>query len=145
MNGQLLIVDDEIEICKSLSLYFKSIGYDVDIAQNGIEALNIFAKKRIDVLISDIVMPEMDGVELLGEVRKQYPMTRVIMITGYVTLENGLACMRRGADTFIFKPLDDIIELEEEVNTAIARLQKWNKKLKELVGMKPNKKGADNE
>jgi DNA-binding NtrC family response regulator len=138
MSAHLLIADDEAEIRQALSVYFRSLDYDVDCADCGISALEIMANKRIDVLISDIVMPRMDGVELLREVRKNYPMTRVVMITGYVTLDNALACMRHGADTCVFKPIEDMRELTEAVQGSLAHLTRWQEKLKELMGMRPD-------
>ncbi len=138
----LLIVDDESEIRDMLSRHFRMSGYDVDVAGNGIEALKILNEKRLDVVISDIRMPGMDGVALLREIQQQFPMMRVIMITGYVTLENALACMRNHADTCVFKPLNDLSELEEAVETALTALARWNNKLRELQGMKPVEKGA---
>lgn len=136
MSIELLIVDDEVEIRKSLGVYFKSCGYEVTLAENGNAALGVLAVKRIDICISDIIMPIMDGVELLRQVRHDYPMTRVIMITGYVTLENALACMRLGADTCVFKPFEDLSELTSAVEGSTAILNSWKKKLKELVFMK---------
>ena len=137
MKGRLLVVDDEAEIQEMLSRHFRMCGYDVDVAGNGIEALDLLKDKRVDVVISDIRMPKMDGVALLREIRAQYPMMHVIMITGYVTLENALACMRNHADTCIFKPLNDLGELEEAVEMALAALARWNRKFRELQGMKP--------
>ena len=95
------------------------------------------AQARTEVVISDIVMPRMDGVELLRAVRQQYPMIHTIMITGYVTLENALACMRHGADTCVFKPLEDLNELEEAVEFAVGRLIRWQEKLRMLQTMNP--------
>jgi CheY-like chemotaxis protein len=82
------------------------------------------------------MMPEMNGIELLCRIRAEYPMTRVIMITGYVTLENALACLRNNADTCIFKPLSDLEELDTAVAAAVAYLDNWKRKLAELRGMK---------
>ncbi|TWI74210.1 response regulator receiver domain-containing protein [Desulfobotulus alkaliphilus] len=142
MKGNLLIVDDEKEIRDMLSRHFRLLGYDVLTAEHGLDALSILQKKRVDVVISDIIMPEMDGVDLLREIRKQYPMVRIIMITGYVTLENALACMRNQADTCIFKPLNDLGELEEAVQIAIAAQTRWTRKFRELKGMKPDTHGG---
>lgn len=136
MKRHVLIVDDEAEIRKALVAYFRTRGYDVDAAEDGTAALDVLAVKRTDVLISDIVMPRMDGVELLRQVRQQYPMTRVIMITGHVTLENALACMRHGADTCVFKPFEELGELREAVERSVASLERWESKLKELVSTK---------
>ncbi len=79
----------------------------------------------------------MTGIELLREVRKHYPMTHVIIITGYVTMENLLSTLRLGADTCIFKPIHDMSELESAVENAIEDLNKWQDKLRQLMGMKP--------
>lgn len=142
MKGRLLIVDDEQEIREMLSRHFRMMDYDVALACNGREALEVLAKTRTDVVISDIRMPEMDGVALLREVRNQYPMTHVIMITGYVTIENALTCMRKQADTCVFKPLTDLSELEEAVEAGMAALARWNRKFRELQGMKPAEEGS---
>lgn len=137
MNARLLIVDDEPEICEMLSRHFRYLGFHVETASDGIEALEKLAKARTEVIISDIVMPQMDGVELLRTIRQQYPMIHTIMITGYVTLENALACMRHGADTCVFKPLEDLTELEEAVEFAVGRLKRWHEKLRMLQAMNP--------
>jgi CheY-like chemotaxis protein len=137
VKARLLIVDDEPEICEMLSRHFRYIGFHVDTASDGIEALEKLAKARTEVIISDIVMPQMDGVELLRTIQQQYPMIHTIMITGYVTLENALACMRHGADTCVFKPLEDLTELEEAVEFAVGRLKRWHEKLRMLQAMNP--------
>ncbi|HEW78808.1 MAG TPA: response regulator [Phycisphaerales bacterium] len=137
MKARLLIVDDEAEICDMLSRHFRYLGYAVDTASNGIEAMEKLVHVSTQVVISDIVMPRVDGVELLRAVQQQYPMVHTIMITGYVTLENALSCMRHGADTCIFKPLEDLSELEEAVERAVISLKRWQDKLKELQRMKP--------
>ncbi|MGL1934305.1 MAG: response regulator [Fibrobacterales bacterium] len=139
--GRLLIVDDEQEICEMLSRNFKLLGHAVETANNGVEALRLMNEKQFDVVISDIIMPEMNGVALLKEIRNKYPMLRVIMMSGYVTLDNALECMKNQAETFIFKPLNDLEELENAVNTAMQSLFTWNTKFLELRGLNPVKKG----
>ena len=78
----------------------------------------------------------MTGVELLRKIRKEFPMVHVIMITGYVTMDNVLSCMRLGADTCVFKPLEDMTELEDAVKAAFDHIKHWQKKLKTLIDMK---------
>lgn len=134
----LLIVDDEEEIREALSRHFRFLGYEVMTASNGVEALEILAHESVAIIISDIMMPVMDGVELLRVVRKEYPMVRLIIITGYVTQENVLACMRHDADTCIFKPWADMSELEEAVRAAFERINLWKRKLRILLDMKPS-------
>ena len=125
MDINLMIVDDEPEIVQMLSRHFRFLGYSVDTASDGMEALEKMTNTKTDIVISDIMMPRMDGVELCGAIRKDYPMTRVIMITGYVTLANALACCRRGAETCIFKPLEDLSEVELAVENAVEKIQHW--------------------
>jgi len=134
---RILIVDDEVEICEMLSRHFRYIGYDVETANDGRQAMEKLAESIFQVVISDIVMPKMDGVELLRTIGKQFPMIHVVMITGYVTLDNALSCMRLGADTCVFKPLEDLTELEDAVTNAVSALKLWQEKLKMLRTMNP--------
>lgn len=136
MNKHILVVDDEQEIRDMLSRHFRLLGFEVTTAENGVSALEVLAEQTIRVVISDIMMPEMNGIALLQEIRQEYPMTRVIMITGYVTLDNALACMRNQADTCIFKPLGDLSELVDAVTKAFEHLEGWEQKLVALQGLK---------
>jgi DNA-binding NtrC family response regulator len=135
MEPCILIVDDEPDIRSALARRYRLKGYSVETADNGEGALTLLETKPYQVVISDIKMPRMDGIELLRRIRSEYPMTRVIMMTGYVTLENGLACLRHGADTCIFKPLEDLKEMDDAINNAVVFLQHWEKKLLQLNGM----------
>lgn len=133
---RILIVDDEEEIRDTLSRHYKFQGYQTMTAGNGVEALKVLEKERIEIVISDIMMPVMNGVELLHKIRSDFPMTHVIIMTGYVTMDNLLAALRYGADTCIFKPITEFDEMDESVEMAIKHLKKWQKKLLELQGLK---------
>lgn len=137
MVVQILVVDDEAEIREMLARHFRFLGYSVETAANGREAIARLEETRTDIVISDIMMPQMNGVELLAHIREEYPMTHAIMITGYVTLDNAMNCMRLGADTMIFKPLEDMSQLEQAVGRAVARIQHWLQLLTDLRAMKP--------
>lgn len=139
MKGRILVVDDEAEIRGLLKRHYSLEGYEVDEAANGREACERLEARRYDLVISDIMMPEMDGVELLGLIRQEYPMTRVVMITGYVKLSNALACMRRGADSCVFKPLLELDELDEAVELSLRMLRRWESQLKQLHAVQPEK------
>ena len=136
MAINLLVVDDEESISDMLARHFTLMDYDVTTASNGKEALEVLSRKRIDIVITDILMPEMNGIEFLERLRIDSPMVCAIVITGYVTLENALNCMQLGAENFIFKPLEDLTELEEAVKKAELRLKTWQRKLRELRGLK---------
>lgn len=132
----MLIVDDEKEIREMLARHFRLNDYLVHMAENGRQAVDVLERERIDILITDLLMPEMSGIELLEYVREEAPMIHAIAITGYVTLENALSCMRLGADTIVFKPLEDLSELESAVQAAERDLHLWQTKLRELRGMR---------
>jgi len=133
---KLLIVDDEADIANTLASHFSFCGYETDTASNGKEALRKLAVNSVEVVITDIKMPEMDGIDLLREIKLLYPMIRVIVITGYVSLENFFAVFRHGADRCCFKPLNDLTELDAAVERAIDDLKTWQRKLKELNRLK---------
>lgn len=137
MKVRILVVDDEEEIREMVRRHFRFLGFHVDTAENGRAALAIMQEQRYDIVISDIMMPEMTGTDMLREIRKQYPMTHVIMMTGYVTLDNALTCMRLGSDTLILKPLEDLGELEGAVERAVAAVSRWLTLLRKLQEMKP--------
>lgn len=136
MAKKLLIVDDEVEIREMLSRHFKFLGYITATAGNGQEAMDYLDEHKVDIIITDIMMPVMDGVTLLKNIRKEYPMVQVIMITGYVSLDIALSCMRAQANTCVFKPLEELTELEEAVEKASKTIESWKRKFKELRGMK---------
>lgn len=135
MGTTILVVDDEQEIRSMLDRHFRLHDYQVLTAENGAEALELLSTNRVDVVVSDIKMPVMDGVQLLRELRESYPMIRPIMITGYVTLANALSCLRFGASTCLFKPLEDLDQLDRAVEDAIAHTERWTRVLRELLQM----------
>lgn len=138
MSASILIVDDEKNITESLALDLKFDGYSVITANSGAQAIELLYKNKVDIMISDIMMPNMNGLELLKKVRLGYPMIRVIMMTGYVRLSYALECMQLHADTIIFKPFHDLNELKQAVEDAENSLKKWQDKLKLLQDLKTN-------
>ncbi len=130
---KLLIVDDEDDLRTTLARHFRQKGYDVAQAANGVQALAHMEEHKTDVVISDIQMPEMDGLKLLRAISTNYPMVHVIMATGYVTQGNILECMRLGADTCIFKPMQSLKPLDEAVANAEAALSRWHRIFEDLA------------
>ena len=118
----LLIADDEQNIRKVLEAIFKKEGYQVFTAENGVRASEVAAREKIDVLITDLIMPDMNGVELLQRVKKQNPALVAIMITAYATIKTCVDAMRFGASDYITKPFD-VNEIRAVVNRAVARSQ----------------------
>jgi DNA-binding NtrC family response regulator len=104
---RILVVDDE-EVIRDViaSKIQKSLGYDVIQASNGIEALKAVEDLMPDLIITDIKMPAMSGIELLGEIRRRRIGSPVIILTGYGTMEDAISAIRLGAKSFIKKPFD---------------------------------------
>lgn len=104
-NGRILVVDDEPSHRDSLRRIFDRAGYSVAVAEDGANALALLRAARFDVLLTDLVMPRMDGRELLRAARTLDPRLDVVLMTAYGTVENAVAAMREGAFDFIVKPV----------------------------------------
>lgn len=106
MSERILIVDDEQIIRESLSFVLKKEGYAVDEASNGVEALEKQEADPYDLVITDIEMPGLRGIELLDKIAKRTPETIVVVITAFGSLETAIAALRRGAYDYVLKPVD---------------------------------------
>ena len=106
MPERILIADDEKSIRDTLSIVLADEGFEVDIAQNGREALEMLEKKNFGLLICDLKMPEVDGMTIIEESLKQYPETMTIVITAYGTMDTAINALRAGAHDYVLKPLD---------------------------------------
>lgn len=106
---RILIVDDEENTRLGLSKLLSSDGFVVDLAANGSEALDLLRRQKMDLVISDINMPDMNGITFLREISRRYPSTSVIMITAYGGVESYLEAMNLGALEYLHKP----VRLEE--------------------------------
>jgi DNA-binding response OmpR family regulator len=102
--ARILVVDDDFRICRNLSDILEKDGHDVKIATQAQEALKLVDKRNFDIAIIDLVMPGMDGMELLSELKRKKPNLLVIMITAFATVENAVNAMRSGAADYIQKP-----------------------------------------
>ncbi|TFH02707.1 MAG: sigma-54-dependent Fis family transcriptional regulator [Calditrichales bacterium] len=106
MKSKILVVDDEKAIRESVSLVLSEEGYETEIASNGTEALKILTERDFDILITDLKMPEMDGIELIKNSLKICPQTSVIIITAHASVESAIEALRIGAFDYILKPFD---------------------------------------
>jgi two-component system response regulator PilR (NtrC family) len=106
MAYSIIIADDEQIIRESISFILRKEGYEVSEAANGKEALNILLKKPVDVIISDLEMPEMKGIELLEQAISVNPQVIFLIITAYGSLETAIAALRKGASDYILKPIE---------------------------------------
>jgi CheY-like chemotaxis protein/CBS domain-containing protein len=120
-TARVLLVDDEEQFVKNMARILKVRGFDVWTAFDGQEAINVIRHGGgFDVVVLDIKMPGMDGIEVLGEIKKRAPETEVIMLTGHASLESGVQAMRKGAYDYLMKPCDieDLVEKIREAHEA---------------------------
>jgi DNA-binding NtrC family response regulator len=102
----ILIVEDDPNVGESIRLLLKKKGYALRLASNGKEALHLFRREMVDLVITDLVMPKMDGIELLEAVKALKPETEVIVISAQGTIEKAVQAMKLGAFDFIEKPIN---------------------------------------
>jgi two-component system response regulator PilR (NtrC family) len=106
MNERILVVDDEEIIRESLSYVLRKEGYDVQEADNGRSAYELILKESYDVVVTDLEMPEMKGIQLLEEIKKLDIQSVVVVVTAYGSLDTAIAALRSGASDYILKPVE---------------------------------------
>ena len=115
---RIMLVDDEERFLHTLAKLMQKRGFEVSTAASGQQALDILSSEPdVAVVVLDVRMPGMDGLETLGRIKGQYPASQVIMLTGQAVLEDGVEALRRGAFDYIQKPCD-IDELEAKIRSA---------------------------
>lgn len=120
-NFKILVVDDEIEYREVLQMILVDKGYYVETASCAEKALKIIKRQRFDLVLTDLIMDGMDGIELLDKIKEDYKETEVILITGYGSIENAVEAMKKGAFTYFIKSHDP-----EELIMEIEKVRKLN-------------------
>lgn len=106
MSGTICIVDDEPAILHTLSSILEDEGYQVTIAKTGSEALRVIQQEPPDVVLLNVYLPEIDGLEVLKRVREQFSNVSVIMMSGHGSVETAVKAIKLGAYDYLEKPLD---------------------------------------
>jgi two-component system response regulator PilR (NtrC family) len=135
MKSRILVVDDEESIREFLEIMLKKEGYEVTLAEDGQKAKDLLTKKTFDMIISDLQMPNVTGIELLKHVKDSYPDTVFMMITAFGTTETAVEAMKMGAFDYLTKPFK-IDEVRMNIQNALRsrNLEVENRTLKkELV------------
>ncbi|MDH3349134.1 MAG: response regulator [Desulfobulbaceae bacterium] len=115
---RLLVIDDEVIVGKRLKQIFDKMGYEVEVRTDGASAIELMEQKKFDIVITDLKMDGMDGMQVLSRVRELNPATKVIIITGYAQLETSQQAFREGVFDFIAKPFR-LDELKQVILRAI--------------------------
>ena len=130
---RILIVDDEQDILDALEAAFLTTGLDVHTVNNPLTAFEMIKEAHFHVVISDIAMPQMNGLELLRKIKEYNAFIQVIIITGYITINNALNAFRYGASDCFFKPFENPDQIIDAVYNCIKRMERINDFLKELA------------
>lgn len=129
INQIVILVVDDAPIIRTLVIgHLQQRGFLALPAGDGQEALGVLANRRVDLLITDLDMPQLDGHALLEAVQDQYPLMRRVVMTGYTTIENALDALKLGATGFVPKPID-LAVLDQVVDLAVAEMRGWMRQL----------------
>ncbi len=115
---RILVVDDEPRICHLIEELLKLEGYQIDVSFSGIEALQMIRSFNYHLLLTDLEMPGVDGLELARKAKKQDPEIRVIMVAGNTAIDTTVQSLRHGVDIYITKPFN-IFELKKAVKQTL--------------------------
>ncbi|MEA3352879.1 MAG: response regulator [Campylobacterota bacterium] len=116
--NKIAIVDDENHILEMLSTFLED-SYDVTIFSNPLVALQNIQNGGFDLVLCDIMMPEMNGLELLKKLRENHNDTKVIMMTAFDTMDKALEAHKYGANHYIKKPFNSLIEVEQKISDVL--------------------------
>jgi|UniRef100_A0A7V6DQL4 DNA-binding response OmpR family regulator len=141
---RILIAEDDINLGEALVSYLREKGYAVDLARHGGEALDFLARRDYSLILTDLVMPEADGLEVLRAARQKNPAALVVVMTGHASLTSALKATREGAYDYLRKPFNlqeievavanaaRLLHLREENRRLLAKLNELNAKLAKL-------------
>ena len=131
MKARILVVDDEEIVVKSCLRILGEGDYDAEGVESGEEALRRIEERPYDVLILDIMMPKVDGLEVLRSVKESHPDIDVIMVTGLSQIETAVRAMKLGAFDYLSKPFDP-----DELKVVVGRALERRRLLQENLGLK---------
>lgn len=128
--GRILFVDDEERFLATTKILMEKRGVEhVRTATNGYDALRILRNERIDVVVLDVKMPGMDGVEVLRRIKQEHPLVEVIMLTGHASVESAVNGMKLGATDYVMKPVD-ISDLLDKIEAACEKRRLHEEKMR---------------
>lgn len=119
----LLVVDDELLIRDLLYDFFTGQGWSIAVAENGEKALQVMKNKPIDIVLTDVRMPEMDGMTLVSELRQHHPEIPVVIMTGFPSVDSAVGALRNRVFDYIIKPFN-INQLYKTLEAAVKETQK---------------------
>jgi len=118
---RILVVDDESSIRNTLRRYLERSGHCAETAPDGIEALQTFEREPFDIVITDLNMPRMGGVELVRRLKESSPQTITIVLTGHGSLDSAVEVLHQGCDDYLLKPLNNFELIAHSIDRCLSR------------------------
>jgi len=134
---KILVVDDSKSILHKIGQAFADTSYAVTTVDDSLQAYQMIENEQFHIVISDIVMPKMDGLTLLRKIKNFNGMIQVLMVTGDITINNTLNAFRYGAVDIFFKPIENMAELIKAVDAIAAKLDRINAILHRAAKQEP--------
>jgi DNA-binding NtrC family response regulator len=117
-TANILVMEDETTVAKGLEMVLSEAGYQVALAATGHSALNTMFTKRFDLLVADLRLPDMDGMDVIKQVKQKWPDTEVVVITGYSSVNSVVTSMKLGAHDYLAKPFSED-QIKESIRCAL--------------------------
>jgi len=128
--AKILLVDDEKDFVETLAKRLRTRNFTVDYTLSGDEAVKWLDKNQADVVVLDVRMPGMDGIDTLREIKRMKPLVEVIMLTGHATVETAIEGMKLGAYDYLMKPTD-MNDLVDKIKKAEARKREQEERIRQ--------------
>jgi two-component system response regulator HydG len=143
---KLLVIEDDIPIGKCLKEFITLAGHECELYNNPVEGVAASLDGRFDVILTDIIMPEMNGLEVLEKIREHHPEAYVILMTGFANVDNAIEAVNRGAYAFFRKPLDlkEVMQTLKKIEKHIERKDVIQSKDSELMKLCMEYKDLEN-
>ncbi|MBD3316633.1 MAG: response regulator [Chitinivibrionales bacterium] len=138
MDSAVFIIDDEEIICKSLEAVFRRHGIETMYETNPLEALRRYELRNYNVVLVDVLMPQMKGSEVIARLKRMNPMCNIIVMTAFSNMTHVIECVEAGAADYITKPFSDVELLMHVVGCALERVSRWRRSF----GLEPKGTGA---
>jgi len=141
-KANIMVIDDEESMCKFMQIMLQKEGYDVITSQSSYQALNLLKQKNYDLVIADLMMPELNGLELLSRVKSLDPDASFIVMTAYASVDTAIEALKKGAYDYLTKPFK-----VDEIRIAVKKALEQKRITRENISLKKQLKrefGFDN-
>jgi DNA-binding NtrC family response regulator len=131
-TANILVMEDETTVAKGLEMVLSEAGYQVALAATGHAAVDTMFEKRFDLLVADLRLPDMDGLDVIKMAKEKWPSTEVVVITGYSSVDSAVTSMKLGAYDYLPKPFTEA-QITESIRGALGKREEEEKPARRIV------------